>query len=40
MLGAMTERCAYIWFVFDDAPNLQEAAEHLTTLWLNAIGLG
>ncbi|WP_430330946.1 TetR/AcrR family transcriptional regulator [Rhodococcus sp. ACT016] len=39
MLGAMTERCAYIWFVFGDAPDLSEAAEDLTTLWLNAIGI-
>ncbi|MGF7124723.1 TetR/AcrR family transcriptional regulator [Rhodococcus sp. BE178] len=39
MLGAMTERCAYIWFVFGEPPALEEASEHLTTLWLNALGV-
>lgn len=39
MLGSMTERCAYHWFVFGEAPELDVVTEQLTTLWLNMLGL-
>lgn len=39
MLGSMTERCAYHWFVFGTAPDLEVVADHLTTLWLNMLGI-
>jgi AcrR family transcriptional regulator len=39
MLGSMTERCAYHWFVFGDPPDLEAATEQLTTLWLNMLGV-
>ncbi|WP_440899717.1 TetR/AcrR family transcriptional regulator [Actinosynnema sp.] len=39
LLGSMTERCAYHWFVFGEAPDLDTVSEHLTTLWLNLLGL-
>jgi AcrR family transcriptional regulator len=39
MLGSMTERCAYHWFVFGNAPDLEDAARHLTTLWLDMLGM-
>lgn len=39
MLGSMTERCAYHWFVFGDPPDLDEATRHLTTLWLDMLGM-
>ncbi len=39
MLGSMTERCAYHWFVFGTAPDLDAATEQLTTLWLNMLGI-
>jgi AcrR family transcriptional regulator len=39
MLGSMTERCAYHWFVFGTPPDLEEATRHLTTLWLDMLGM-
>lgn len=39
MLGSMTERCAYYWFVFGDAPDVGEATYHLTTLWMDMLGI-
>lgn len=39
MLCAMTERCAYIWYVFGEAPDTEESAAQLTTLWMNALGI-
>lgn len=39
MLGSMTERCAYHWFVFGNPPQLDEATRHLTTLWLDMLGM-
>lgn len=39
MLGAMTERCAYIWYIFGDAPDREVAAAQLTALWLNTLGI-
>lgn len=39
MLGSMTERCAYHWFVFGNPPDLEEATSHLTTLWLDMLGI-
>jgi AcrR family transcriptional regulator len=38
-LGAMTERCAYIWFVYGLPVDLESADDQLTQLWLRAIGL-
>jgi AcrR family transcriptional regulator len=39
MLGAMTERCAYLWFVIGEPVELQDAVDRVTTLWLAALGL-
>ena len=39
MLGAMTERCAYLWFVIGEPVKLEEAIESTTGLWLDALGL-
>jgi AcrR family transcriptional regulator len=39
-LGAMTERCAYLWFVFGVPVDITTAADRLTGLWLSALGLG
>ncbi|MDW3220905.1 MAG: TetR/AcrR family transcriptional regulator [Acidimicrobiales bacterium] len=32
-LGAVTERCAYLWFVFGDGIDLERATERLTMVW-------
>lgn len=41
LLGAMTERLAYIWFVFNSSANIDIdiATDHLTTLWLNVLNV-
>jgi AcrR family transcriptional regulator len=36
-LTAMVSRFAYVWFTRGDDHNFDEAADHLTTLWLNAL---
>lgn len=38
-LGAMTERCAYLWFVFGEPVDTATAADQLTGLWLRSLGL-
>jgi AcrR family transcriptional regulator len=38
-LGAMTERCAYLWFVYDEPVDLERAVDQITTLWLKALGM-
>lgn len=41
-LGAMTERCAYIWFIFGDPAepvDPETAATKITSLWLATLGL-
>ncbi|QKW39351.1 TetR/AcrR family transcriptional regulator [Actinomadura sp. NAK00032] len=38
-LGAMTERCAYLWFIFGDPVAPDEAATKITDLWLTTLGL-
>jgi AcrR family transcriptional regulator len=42
VLGAMTERCAYHWFVFGAAADadLADLAQQLTQAWANVLGLG
>lgn len=37
-LVAMTEELAYIWFVYESAPDLDDAAGHLADLWLRMLG--
>ncbi|WP_183407905.1 TetR/AcrR family transcriptional regulator [Nocardioides marmoriginsengisoli] len=39
ILGAMTERLAYMWFVFDDRSDLDDLTGYLTRLWLNLLGI-
>lgn len=36
-LGAMTERCAFLWFVHDEPIELETAVDKLTDLWLAAL---
>jgi len=36
-LGAVTERCAYLWFVFGDGVNVNSATERLTMVWLRML---
>lgn len=38
-LGAMTERCAYLWFVLNEPCEFDEAVDQITKLWANALGL-
>jgi AcrR family transcriptional regulator len=38
-LGAMTERCAYLWFVLGEEVDVSTAAEKITAIWANALGL-
>jgi AcrR family transcriptional regulator len=38
-LGAMTERCAYLWFVYGEEVDLSTAAEKITSIWANALSL-
>ncbi|MCR1783919.1 TetR/AcrR family transcriptional regulator [Nocardioides carbamazepini] len=40
VLGAMTERLAYIWYVFGHREDVDAAADDLTRLWLNYLGIG
>ena len=39
LLGAMTERLAYLWYVFGHRDDVDQATEDLTRLWLNYLGL-
>lgn len=38
-LGAMTERCACLWFIYDEPVDLDTAVDQITDLWLRALGL-
>jgi AcrR family transcriptional regulator len=38
-LGAMTERCAYLWFVFGEPVALETAVEEMTAIWLATLGV-
>lgn len=38
-LGAMTERCAYLWFIFDEPADIEAAARQSTQLWLAALNI-
>jgi len=38
-LGAMTERCAYLWFVLGEEVVLDEAVENITRLWADVLKL-
>ena len=38
-LGAVTERCAYLWFVFGGGTDLDRAADRLTMVWLRMLGI-
>lgn len=38
-LGAMTERCAYLWFVLEEQVDFDEAVEEVTQLWARALQL-
>lgn len=38
-LGAMTERCAYLWYVFGSAPDLNDGVDALTQLWARSLRL-
>ena len=38
-LGAMTERCAYLWFVLGEAVDVDEAVTEITRLWADALKL-
>ncbi len=35
----MTERCAYLWFIFGNPIAPEEAATKITDLWLTTLGL-
>ncbi|MEU5989829.1 TetR/AcrR family transcriptional regulator [Spirillospora sp. NPDC047418] len=37
-LIAMTEELSYIWFVYESAPDLDDAARHLAVLWSRLLG--
>ncbi len=39
LLGAMTERLAYLWFVFRKRDDIDEATRDLTRLWLNYLSI-
>ncbi|GAA1510724.1 TetR/AcrR family transcriptional regulator [Nocardioides humi] len=39
VLGAMTERLAYVWYVFGHREDVDAAADDLTRLWLNYLGI-
>ncbi len=36
-LGAMTERCAYVWFVLDEPIDFEEAVDRITQLWAQVL---
>jgi AcrR family transcriptional regulator len=36
-LGAVTERCAYLWFVFGKGTDVDRATERLTMMWLRML---
>ena len=38
-LGAMTERCAYLWFVMGEPVDVPAAIDKVTKLWGDALGL-
>jgi AcrR family transcriptional regulator len=38
-LGAMTERCAYLWFVHGEPVDLPSAIDKITKVWGDALGL-
>jgi AcrR family transcriptional regulator len=38
-LGAMTERCAYLWFVHGEPVEMPEAIDKLTQIWGDVLGL-
>ena len=38
-LGAMTERCAYLWFVHGEPVEMPEAIDKLTAIWGDVLGL-
>ena len=38
-LGAMTERCAYLWFVHGEPVDLPNAIDKITKVWGDALGL-
>jgi AcrR family transcriptional regulator len=38
-LGAMTERCAYLWFVYGEPVDLSTAADQITEMWAAALHL-
>lgn len=38
-LGAMTERCAYRWFVLGEPVELPDAIDKITVVWGDALGL-
>lgn len=40
LLGAMTENCAYLWYVFGETmPDSEDPVRDITRLWIDAIGL-
>lgn len=39
VLGAMTERLAYRWYVFGKRTDIEQAIDDLTRLWANYLGL-
>ncbi len=39
LLGAMSRRLAYLWYTHDKREDVDRAAEDLTRLWLNYLGL-
>jgi AcrR family transcriptional regulator len=38
-LGAMTERCAYLWFVHGEPVEMPDAIDKLTAIWGDVLGL-
>jgi hypothetical protein len=38
-LGAMTERCACLWFIYAEPVDAEQAVDQITRLWLQALGL-
>lgn len=39
-LGAMTERCAFLWFVLGEPIDFDEAVDRITEIWVHALRLG
>lgn len=38
-LGAMTERCAFLWFVLGEPIDFEEAVDRITEIWVQALQL-